>query len=53
MITVRREILEELLNDEKIQKKLRKCKNINDLAKLLEKWAKEKGYRIAYTNDNA
>ena len=50
MVTVSRELLEELLKDEKFVKKLKKCKNIKDLAKLLEKWAKKKGCKIAYVD---
>jgi len=50
MVAVSRELLEEFLKDEKNIKKLKKCKNIKDLAGLLERWAKKKGYKIAYVD---
>ena len=45
MLAVRREVLEEFLREN--EDKVRRCKNFEELAKLLYKWAKEKGLKVA------
>lgn len=46
MVAVRREVLEEIMNDPEYAEKLKKCKNINELVALLYEWCRNKGKKI-------
>ena len=50
MVAVRREVLEEIMNDPKYAEKLKKCKNINELVALLYEWCRNKGKKIVVVN---
>ena len=50
MVAVRREVLEEIMNDPEYAEKLKKCKNINELVALLCEWSRKRGKKIVVVN---
>jgi|GEM_PF-5034707 len=50
MIAIRREVLEEILNDPEYAEKIKRCKNIKELVALLYEWNRKRGKKIAIIN---
>jgi len=50
MVAIRREVLEEIMNDPDYAEKLKKCKNISNIVALLYEWSMKRGKKIVVVN---